>query len=389
MSNTSLRRVARAKALGAILVIAGVVVAEIVGAVIVLLTNLSDSIVTLIIPEALAALVSAVGVGLLGGSKMLRPSAEDLAHTFRFAWWCLAVSVGLVCFDVVTYVSEGTAVSPDWFPTMCKLAVYCLFIGIFEECVFRGLVLQSMLGLLGGTHRGVVRAVLLTSLLFGVAHVELGNFTDALSVVQAILKIVQTGLYSILLCAIVLRTRRLGGVSAFHGFDDFLILLPGIAFFNESIDIEYVVQGDDAIPTIMFYLLVIGLYLPFAIKSMLEIKREDYVYRGAFLEDAVEEQRLARERERAYAEAQAQVALGSGVDAALPVVGQPFDSDRVFTDTGWTPTSAPVAQPSADAGWTPTSTPVAQPSTDTGWVPADAPRRTDDRGGRPPIPKGL
>ena len=367
----TLGRIARTKALGAILVIVGIVVAEIVGAVIVLLMNIGDSIVTMIVPEALAALVSAVGVALLGGSRMLKPSVEDLAHTFRFAWWCLAVAVGLVCFDVAMYVSEGTPVSSEWFPTFCKLAVYCLFIGIFEECVFRGLVFQSMLGLIGGTHHGVVRAVLFTSLLFGVAHVELGNFTDALSVVQAILKIVQTGMYSILLCAIVLRTRRLGGVSVFHGFDDFLIMVPGIAFFNESIDIEYVVQGDDAIPTIMFYLLVIGLYLPFTIKSMLEIKREQYVYRGAFLEDAVEEQRLQRERERAYAEAQA--ALGPGADAALPIVGQPFDPDRMYADGGWTPTSAPVAQPSAHAGW----------------ASADAPRRTDDRGGRPPIPKGL
>ena len=83
---------------------------------------------------------------------------------------------------------------------------------------------------------------------------------------------------------IVLHTRKLAGVSLFHAVDDFVIMAPGIALYHESADIDYVSTGDDAVPTILYYLLIIGLYLPFLIKSLVVLHKEQVVWRGAFMD---------------------------------------------------------------------------------------------------------
>ena len=381
MSRKSLKRIARGKALGAILVVVGVVVAQVLGFISVMLLNISDSIVEQAVTEGFGAVAAVIGVALLGGSKMLKPSLKDVAHAFRFGWWCLAVTFALLGIDLVIYISEGTAVNPYWFSAVFKLAIFCLFIGVFEECLFRGVVFQALLGLMGETHRGVVRAAVVTSVVFGIAHVTTDDFGNALSIVQALLKIVQTGLYSVLLCTIALRTRKLGGVSLFHAFDDFVIVTPGIAFFNESIDIDYVVQGDDAIPTIMYYLLVIALYIPFVIKSFREIKREQYVYRGAFMESAVEEFQLAEMRalqnaERETQEAEARAAwTGQGVPDATYAPEPGPDGASVHDQS--------VHEPNAYA---------ADACQGVGQLPAASAtggHEPRERAGRPPIPKGL
>lgn len=371
MSRKSLKSIARGKALGAILVVVGIVVAEVLGFILVLLFNISDSIMTQAIPEGFGAAAAVIGVVALGGSKMLKPSLKDVAHAFRFGWWCLAVTFALLGFDLVIYVTEGTPVNPHWLSAVFKLAVFCLFIGIFEECLFRGVVFQALLGLLGETHRGVVRAVLITSVVFGIAHVSTDDFGNALSIVQALLKIVQTGLYSVLLCTIVLRTHKLGGVSLFHAFDDFVIVTPGIAFFNESIDIDYVVQGDEALPTIMYYLLVIALYTPFVIKSFREIEREQYVYRGAFMETAVEQFQLEERRALQNAEREAQEVEARATWATQNVPSMAY---------------APTPDSGADGAYAPNATQSrVQPPASR--MPDE--RASRDHTGRPPVPKGL
>ena len=168
---------------------------------------------------------------------------------------------------------------------------------------------------MGGTHRGVIAAVLVTSASFGLAHIDTTtDFVDLLSAVQAVLKVTQTGMYSILLCTIVLRTRKLGGVSLFHAFDDFVLLLPGLVIFGEPFDLDYVVEGESAWPAILNYLIVIALYMPFVVKSLRELHRGQDVYRGVFMEGRIA--RLEQQREHAPVEV---------VDAPASTDGIPDD----------------------------------------------------------------
>lgn len=289
MDDKVLRNAAIGKVIVALMVLGAITVAEVIGVVIAMFMGLpDDSMAMQAIPEWFGAVVAIGGMALMGGASWIACSREKVAYTFRYGWWCLAISVALVAYDLFWYVADGTPVSPDWLRNTIECAVMCLAIGIIEEFMFRGVIFNALLALMGGTHRGVVRAVIVTSIIFGFAHVDFtSDFGDALSVVQALLKVVQTGMYSVLLCVIVLRTRELGGVSLFHGFDDFLILVPSVALFDEGFEIDYVTTGDGAVEAALYYVLVIALYLPFVIKALRDLRRGQDVYRGVFMEKAV------------------------------------------------------------------------------------------------------
>lgn len=316
MDGKTLRNVAVGKVILAIIVLGAITVAEIVGVVIAMLMGISeDSMIMQAIPEWLGALAAVGGVVLLGGGSWVACSRKNVAFTFRYGWWCMAISLALVAYDLFWYVADGTPVSPDWLRYTIECAAMCLAIGIIEEFMFRGVVFNALLALMGGTHRGVVRAVVVTSVIFGFAHVDFASdFVDAMSVVQALLKVVQTGMYSVLLCVIVLRTRELGGVSLFHGFDDFVILMPSVALFDEGFEIDYVTTGDGAVEAALYYVLVIVLYLPFVIKAFRDLRRGQDVYRGVFME-------------KAMAQAAAQALPPSGTFAPVPPVA--YDPGQV------------------------------------------------------------
>ena len=284
-----LNRKARGKAFGAILTLICLFVAEVIGLLVVIALGVPDtSLWQTIVPEGLGALVAIGSVVLLGAGKWAVPSRDDTKFSLRFGWWCLAVSAVLMVFEIITYVSEGTPVSADWPQRLFECIILCLIIGVFEEFVFRGLILQGLLAILGKRKNGLWWSVAITSVVFGLAHVTVEDFSGTLQIIQALLKAVQTGIYSLLMCAIVLRTRKLCGASLFHGLDDFLLVAPGIVLFNESLDVEYVSEGADAVPSIVLYLIVIALYLPLAIKAVREMRRMQPGDRGAFMEAAME-----------------------------------------------------------------------------------------------------
>lgn len=283
------RRAARRVALFSALAILLVFVAEAMGAIGAMLAGLSDdSLGSYIITEWAGAAAAVAGVWLLRGRRLLQGSRSDVGYTFRFGWWCLVVSVALIAYDFVLYLIDDTAIVADWPQRLVEVTLFCLAVGVVEECLFRGLLFNGLLAVFGRTDRGVMTAIVLTSIAFGCAHVDVSSdFATPLMAVQALLKATQTGIYSVMLCTIFLRTRRLGGVSLYHGIDDLLLIAPSVALYGEPFDTEYVMTDEDALPTIGLYLVVIALYLPALIKSVRELQRGNLAWRGGFMEEGV------------------------------------------------------------------------------------------------------
>ena len=415
------------------LALGAIAVAEVLAFLVVVFLDIPyESLWTDIVIETLGSLAAIAMVLLLSGRSLVSISRDDVAYTFRFGWWCIAISIVLMILELVWSFEDGTPIASDWPVRLAETAVLCVGIGVMEETVFRGVVLNGLLALLGSTHKGVVRAIVITSVLFGFAHVDVTtDFVDGLSVIQALLKICQTGMYSFMLCVIMLRTHRLGGVSLFHGFDDFVLVMPSIALFGEALDTEYVVQGDDALPTIMYYLVIIALYLPFVIKSGLELRRGQDVTRGAFMEKYVAQQqgqaRLAAASEPAAPAMPLEVptapAASSPVQYDVPVpTTPPTASDYKPLETLVVPDAAhvtpegigmpvmpvatavsvatvaqtPVAEPfiPAEAQVAPVTSPAsvggpASVVSDTPSIPGSTPAGASRGAGLPPMPKGL
>lgn len=320
MNSSSLNAYGRGRLVLSLLSIGAVFVAEVLAFVVALLLNIpDDSMWFSILPEFGGALVALLCLAGLCGAKALKPQLRDVGFTFRFGWWCMVVAVGLMAFELYDYLAAGTQVQPGWLQRFGEAGLLCLLIGIMEELVFRGLLFQGLLAALGGTHRGVVLSVAITSLAFGLAHVDFStDFSSMLSAIQAVLKVVQIGIYSVMLCVIVLRTHGLAGVSVFHGFDDFLVFLPSVVLFGESTEVDYVVEGDEAYYSIAFYLIIILLYLPLLIKSLRDLHRCQDVWRGLYVEHYLESERLRSEERQRYGLADTPVAA-----PAIPGDGRP------------------------------------------------------------------
>lgn len=240
-----------------------------------------------------SAVGALLGIVVLGGKALLKPSKESLAMAFKKGWWAVMVSFGLFVFEVVeTFVVEKATVVSDWPVRMIWLVMFCAAIGLAEEGMFRGLLLGGILDVKGSDRRGVVAAAMISALLFGVAHVEWWaiDYVDALQLVQAVLKVLQTGTLGFFLAALVIRGRSIWGAAIIHGLDDFLLMIPSIGLLGQSAEVEYVTAGENALPTIILYTVIILLYLPLVIKGRRLLKDAPAPDHGAFHKgDALQE----------------------------------------------------------------------------------------------------
>lgn len=105
---------------------------------------------------------------ILGNISKIRIYKEGIGKGFLLGW--LFVIVGVYNF-VLSYVSfKNSSLS---FPSMQKIIFYTLImlcIGIFEEVLCRGVILNNMLKKWGNNKTGIIKAVILSSLIFGLGH---------------------------------------------------------------------------------------------------------------------------------------------------------------------------------------------------------------------------
>ncbi len=249
-----------------------VLVFQIVGLTVVYATGVDENL-TLYTLSSVACLLMVVG---LKGTSMLRFDLKSIGRVFRDGWWAIVVGIGLVGFELIASSIDGslTIESDGMLGRLGYIFVFCILVGIFEELAFRGLCFEGFLAAFGRTKKGIMACVLASSVLFGLAHVSFTEIDLAvpLTLVQFVLKILQTGVYAVFLAAMMLRERNFWGCALLHGFDDFLLLIPSFVLMGEEFEAEYVTTGEDAIAYCLLYAVMIVLYIPLVIKGIKVIR---------------------------------------------------------------------------------------------------------------------
>lgn len=269
------------KMVAALLALPAIYVAEVFGAIIAAFFGFDfDLGVTLAGAVAAALLIVA-----LGGGAYLRFDKHALFEAWKFMWWIILISAALMVWDLTDYISMGEIIHKGWFLRTIYALVLCLAIGVSEEGMFRGLLCGGLLARLGDRKGGIWWAVMLSSLAFGCAHVTLSDFdpNNLLTFVQGALKICQTGIYAVMLCVVMLKTKNLIGPMLVHALDDFLLFVVSTGLYGEVVETEYVVPDqDEAVAVIVFYLVIIALYMPTFIKALIELKKMSVPQYGPF-----------------------------------------------------------------------------------------------------------
>ena len=238
--------------------------------------------------EVSGSLVVIIAMAILGGLRYWHFDHKKIAYALKSCWWMLLVDTSLGIWDLTEYLSEGTELVPNWQLRIVLIVVICLGVGISEEGMFRGLALGGLLGPLGTKKSGVVAACIISSLAFGFIHVipfETTNL-NMFDVAQMILKTLQTGICGLIWAAVAVRSDNMWGVALAHGLTDLPLMVTEAIFSSSDMSTEYVASGEEeAISTIIMYLVIIVLYLPLVVKSVKILRETEAPDYGPFVKD--------------------------------------------------------------------------------------------------------
>ena len=167
-------------------------------------------------------------------------------------FWILALPIGLLgLFSNTEYpVHENIPAQ--------ALSVFLMFVfvGLFEEMAFRAVINDAIIYRFWDKKYVFVLSAFLSSLAFGVAHIIGADLSDPLAIVQAIGKIVQTGVFGLAILFLYWKTRNIWACGIIHGIYDFLISLVNCFFDIPTKRISYVVSGEAGKYTVIIYAVI-------------------------------------------------------------------------------------------------------------------------------------
>lgn len=249
----------------------------------------TDGYLVTMLPLELGGVIAAViACHALGGASLMRPQLAPIVDTFHRLRWLVVVSGLEVALQLLAFTTGDYSLSPNWPLYLLHILLLCMMIGMFEEIVFRGIILNGLLAPLGERRDGVLKALLISSLLFGVAHLigQDTDWSDRLQATQAILKVAQTGVLGFVFGVCAIHQRNLTGVAVFHGFTDFvLMVLPYMLSGPEQGEVQYVTADSQAaMTTIVMYSVLIALYIPALVTAMRTLRQEQLPQCGEFMD---------------------------------------------------------------------------------------------------------
>lgn len=238
--------------------------------------------------EAAVAFLAFVFIAFIAGDGAVRPSAQGMGFSMRKALYMLILAFLLGIFGVVGKIYTGAEIAPNWLGEVLSAALLCVFVGMFEEAVFRGLLFNGLLGKMGDTRKGLMWAAVISSVLFGFIHVY-EQVADPASMTmlmwgEALGKTVQTGMMGFLMAAIYLKTRNIWTVAIIHGLNDFVLMVAN-ALFGQTISASYVGGGGVAgmpYATLVMYAVFIVLYIPMVVSAVRILKKVEIPAKGFF-----------------------------------------------------------------------------------------------------------
>lgn len=158
-------------------------------------------------------------------SNRVKLHNKGIVTGILFGW--LFIADGLYGF-VSSYISFNK--SNTSFPSIQKILFFTLvmfLVGMFEEILYRGIILNNMLDKWGSTKTGMIKAVILSSLIFGLGHLVnlLGGFQAPITTIT---QVIYTFLNGILFACIYIRCKNIWAVIILHAVDDWLCLVSSI-----------------------------------------------------------------------------------------------------------------------------------------------------------------
>lgn len=121
---------------------------------------------------------------------------------------------------------------PD-FSIVINMFLLCIFIGIFEEILFRGYIQNQFIEKYGYTRKKVIISILLSAFIFGTFHSI--NILAGQGNLMTIMQVIQTIGAGIYLGSLYYRTKNIWNIILLHGLYDFSVMLANANYLKDPI----------------------------------------------------------------------------------------------------------------------------------------------------------
>ncbi len=138
-------------------------------------------------------------------------------------------------FIILTLISGVASQGFKGGLSIINLIVGCFFVGVAEEFLCRGWLLNEFLERFGDTKKGVWYSIFVSGIIFGLIH--LGNiYSMGQSVPQTIIQVISAAGTGIVFGLIYYKTKNIWSVVVLHGLWDFSIFLSDVAPVSATIE---------------------------------------------------------------------------------------------------------------------------------------------------------
>lgn len=222
--------------------------------------------VAMIFVLAITTVITFGFMAIFGGWRSLALKKIDLLHALRHSWYFLALALIQLGISLSEILSYRGAILGNWPQILLEVCILCIFVGISEEAMFRGIVVGGFLSRYSKTKAGFYTSIMLSALIFGLMHLTPTDRITPLVLSQYALKVLQTGMLALFFSALALEYKSFWGAALLHFLWDFF-LLAGPSLIQQSLEPSYIETGSQGFAITIFYVVIIVLQIPIVVHA--------------------------------------------------------------------------------------------------------------------------
>lgn len=171
-----------------------------------------------IIFEAILAVLAFIVMLFWKNSYVFTQENEKFSSSLRYGWFYLAIGGFFGLIFLPNALNNATGI--------INIGLFCFLIGIYEEFLLRGWLLNEFLERYGNTKKGVWISIIASGIIFGLVHFINISTNGFASTLTQVLSASATG---VVFGFIYYKTKNIWTVVFLHGFWDFCLLLSELA----------------------------------------------------------------------------------------------------------------------------------------------------------------
>jgi len=200
---------------------------------------------------------------------------RNIGKGFLIGWFNLVFAIA--AFSLTFFaLPENSLIMPSPFALIVTVLHPFLGTGVFEEVLVRGLIFKILLLTMGHTKNGIIKAVLISSAIFGVVHIV--NVIVVGEFLPVIAQVIYATFIGVFYAVLYLRTKTLWVPILLHGLTNLSTQIFNVIL---SPDVLQDLMQNQTEPSVMDAFMPVVFSIPFLIVGLIllrKVKAEDAEY---------------------------------------------------------------------------------------------------------------